>query len=168
MRSLLSSEARNNPTATTTRRRPGDDRDDDDSSDSDGAAKARFRKQVQKLVLDPVPQASGFRQWVLAMQVAIIASSRRPRLRTLRWIRSVADATSLADVEHVGAKWDDLDAELADCILRIAAGPLKRKLVLYHEAYQDGQTLEAWLPCGMSFSDFAWRRARLCALTSPH
>jgi hypothetical protein len=51
----------------------------------------------------------------------------------LWWIRSVADATSLADVESVSAKWEDLDAELADCILRIAADPLKRELVLYHE-----------------------------------
>ena len=67
------------------------------------------------------------------MQVAIIASSRRPRLQTLTRIRSVTDATSLADFENVSAKWDDSDAELADCILRIAAGPLKRELVLYHE-----------------------------------
>ena len=142
MRSLLSGPSIAQPTTRQTRDasrvdirrddddRHGDDDGDDDSSSSDGASKARSRKQVSKIDINLVPQASGFRQLVLDLNTAVIAASRRPRHATMRWLNTVQTATSLAQVEHVHAKWDDLDAELAASVLRISSGPLKRELTL--------------------------------------
>ena len=143
MRSLLAPDAEREAERPRRQRRLDDLEDDYLSSDSDGAQKARSRKQVSPLTLDPIPQASGFREWCLTLNTRVIAASRRPRIATMRWLDEVQRATSLSQVEGVSAKWDDLDAELADCVLKISSGPLKRELVLYQE-----EQLRRGLPLG--------------------
>ena len=60
MRSLLAPDAEREAERPRRQRRLDDLEDDYLSSDSDGAQKARSRKQVSPLTLDPIPQASGF------------------------------------------------------------------------------------------------------------
>ena len=134
MRSLLAPDAQRDRRPEPRRRH--DDYSDGSSEESAGARLARSRKQVKTLVLDPVPHASGFREWILALNTQVNAATRRPRVATMRWLNEVQVATSLSQVEGVSAKWEDLDAELADALLKVSSGPLKRELTLYQEEQQ--------------------------------
>ena len=75
----------------------------------------------------------------------------------MRWISAVARAASLESMEHVANKWDDFDAELAECVLKIASGQLKRELTFYHEEQvRRGQPIS-----GMASLWHVFRRFRL-------
>ena len=51
---------------------------------------------------------------------------------------NIMAASCVQAVEHVSKKWDELDTELANAIMRIAAGSLRREIFLYSESRRQG------------------------------
>ena len=45
----------------------------------------------------------------------------------------IETAASLAELESPGSRWDDLDTALAQAVMTVAKGPLKRELTRYSE-----------------------------------
>ena len=108
---------------------PGFDRarkDDDelfDSGPSDEEDRKRRRGQVKALVLDPIPNASGFRRYQLGIRVKVCVASRHDGKSTMRWIQQVETA-SLAELEVEDKRWDDLGVQLVQAVLAVVNGPL--------------------------------------------
>ena len=67
------------------------------------------------------------------MYVKVTASSKRSKRRTLKWLQAVESCNDVALMEAPGRRWDDLDTALAETIVEVAKGPLKRELLLYQE-----------------------------------
>ena len=111
---------------------PGFDRarkDDDElsaSGPSDEEDRKRRRGQVKVLVLDPIPNASGFRRYQLGIHVKVCAASRHDCRSTMRWIQQVESA-SLAELEVTDKRWTDLDVQLAQAVLAVVNGPLLKE-----------------------------------------
>ena len=52
----------------------------------------------------------------------------------MRWIKEIETAEDITLLEDCSDKWDELDTELADAMLKAAHSTLKRELLLYQEA----------------------------------
>ena len=91
-------------------------RKDDDEFFESGPCNEEDRKrrrgQVKALVLDPIPNASGFHRYQLGIHVKVCAASRNYGNSTMRWKQQVESAT-LAELEVQDKRCDDLDVQLA-------------------------------------------------------
>ena len=70
------------------------------------------------------------------MYTKVCAASKRNTRRTLRWLQVVEATASIEHLERLAAKekrWDDLDIALAEAVLAVASGPLRRELLIYQE-----------------------------------
>ena len=61
------------------------------------------------------------------------AASKRSKIRTLKWLQRTESASSVTELESPGSRWDDLDTVLAEAVMAVAKGPLKRELTFYSE-----------------------------------
>ncbi|CAK0849503.1 unnamed protein product, partial [Prorocentrum cordatum] len=108
-----------------------------DSSSSSLEDEIRRRKgTVKKIEFDTIPAAAGFRLWLQEMYTKVCAASKRSTRRTLRWLQEVETTFSIEHLERLAAKqkrWDDLDIALAEAVLSVASGPLRRELLMYQE-----------------------------------
>ena len=84
---------------------PGFDRTDDDelleSGPSDEDETDRRRNQVKTLVLDPIPNASGFHARKLGIYTKVCAASSHDGTQIMRWIHRAETAT-LPELEIPG------------------------------------------------------------------
>ena len=83
--------------------------------------------------IDEIPAASGFQESMQCIYVKVTAASKRSKVRTLRWLQRTENVPSLAGLESPSSRWDDLDTALAQAIMAVAKGPLKREFTLYAE-----------------------------------
>jgi hypothetical protein len=88
---------------------------------------------VRKVELNDLPPTHGFRERVQHLYVKVSAASKRSKSRTLKWLQAVESCGELTLLEAVKKRWDDLDTALAEAVIDIAKGPLKRELLLYQE-----------------------------------
>lgn len=128
MRSLLSAGS-GQPMPQPAAARPHDE-DSGSSSEDDNRRK---RGTVKTFVLDPIPQASGFRMWMQDLYTRVSTASKRNARRTLAWIKAVEASENISPLEISSRKWDDLHTALADAVVKVASGPLKRDLLIYRE-----------------------------------
>ena len=85
---------------------------------SDDEDRKRSRGLVKPLVLDPFPNASGFRRWQLVFYVKVCAASRHDSTAAMAWIQPVEKPNiNIADLEVSDKRWDDLDVALAEAVL---------------------------------------------------
>ena len=59
------------------------------------------------------------------------AVSKRSKVRTLKWLQRTESASSVAELESPGSRWDDFDTALAEAFMAVAKGPLKREFTFY-------------------------------------
>ena len=115
--------------------RPRVSREDDElfeSEPSDEDHSKRTRGVLKTMVLDPIPTASGFRRYQLALYVKVCAASRHDGQSTMSWIQKV-EKSSLEELEVVDRRWEDLDVLLAQAVSAVATGTLKRELDLFQD-----------------------------------
>lgn len=61
------------------------------------------------------------------------AASKRSKICTLKWLQRTESASSVTELESPGSRRYDLDTVLADAVMVVAKGTLKRDLTLYSE-----------------------------------
>ena len=108
---------------------PGLDKRDelDDATDSsDDDDRRRRRGTVKAFALDEIPSASGFRKWSLHTYSKVASALKDSQIKTSRWLQKVDSCKQVAELEAPGRKWDELDAALAEAVLGVAEGSLKR------------------------------------------
>ena len=88
---------------------------------------------MRSFQIDEIPAAFGFREWMQRIYVKATAASRRSNVRTPQWLQRIETAPSLAELEYLDGRWEDLVAALAEAVMTVAKGPLKRELRLYAE-----------------------------------
>ena len=117
---------------------PGFDsaRKDDDEllerGPSDEEDRKRRRGLVKALVLDPIPNASGFQRYQFGIHVKVCAASKHDGKFTMRWIQQV-EIACLAELEVEDKHWDELNVQLAQAVLAVAIGPLLKGILYYQE-----------------------------------
>ena len=67
-------------------------------------------------------------EWMQRIYVKATAASRRSNVRTLQWLQRIETAPSLAELEYLDGRWEDLVTALAEAVMTVAKGPLKREL----------------------------------------
>ena len=100
------------------------------SVSSDDEDRKRRRTLVKTLVLDPIPNASGFRRWQFVFYVKISFASRDDSDSSMAWIQCVEKpGVNFADLEVSDKRWDDLDVALAEAILTVVSGSLVKDVL---------------------------------------
>ena len=83
-------------------------KDDDELLDrgpSDEEDRKRRRGLVKALVLDPIPNASGFRRYPFGFHIKVCAACRHDGKSTMRWIQQV-ELAFLDELEVEDKRWD--------------------------------------------------------------
>jgi hypothetical protein len=143
------------------KRRHAKKKGDDSSSESSNDAR-RLRWQCKPLVLADPPQHGALRTWLGDFFTKIQVSSKRSGKRTLAWARKVLYVNSPDELLKVSSRWEDLDSLLANSVMSIARGPLKRELLQYQE-----QLLQRGVPmCGRAAMYLMLRRYHIDGGTS--
>ena len=105
-----------------------------ESEPSDEDRSKKKRGALKTLVRDPIPTASGFRRYQLALYVKVCAASRHDGQSTMSWIQKV-EKSSLEELEIVDPRWEDLDILLAQVVSAVAAGTWKEELDHYQQHF---------------------------------
>ena len=95
---LPSSPRRVDPTGLSRPRVSGEDDELYESELSDEDHSKKRRGVLKTLVLDPIPDASGFRRYQFAVYVKVCTASRHDGQSTMSWIQKVEKA-SLEELE---------------------------------------------------------------------
>ncbi|MCP4240798.1 MAG: hypothetical protein GY772_09590, partial [bacterium] len=108
------------------------------SGDEDARTRSRLRrslrnkkyKEAEEVKVPPLPNASQYRAWLIAVLQNLVAAAGRPDEKVIAWAREVEDDTK--PPEHFatsGKRFATLDRKFGAGLSRVATGELGRKII---------------------------------------